>query len=175
MGTDDPLLLKLPKNIGRRIALKLGLHTIPWKRNPITEFFNGPPVDGTMSPQQNLPAYLTQNSACQLKQSASNPGYPFDMEWDAEYWNGCLGSCNHLAMEGGCDLCHSCADCGLPLDDDDYIDDECQIHSAMHLPDAVDIPELPPEVIFSLLFHFHLHLHFLLLHFLFVESFLFDF
>ena len=69
------------------------------------------------------------------------------MEWDAEYWNGCLGSCNHLAMEGDCDLCHSCADCGLPLDDDDdYIDDECQIHSAMQLPDAIDIPELPPEV-----------------------------
>ena len=75
-----------------------------------------------------------------LKLSASNPGYPFDIEWEAECWNGCLGSCNHLVMEGECDICHSCADCGLPLDDD------CQIHSGMQLPDAIDILELPPEV-----------------------------
>lgn len=155
----DDALLKLPKNIGRRIALKLDwLHAIPWKRNPITEFFNGPGVDSPISPptMHHPPSYIRENSAaaagCPLKESASNPGYPFDMEWDAEYWNGCLGSCNHLAIEGDCDLCHSCADCGLPLDDDDYIDDECQIHSAMHLPDAIDIPELPPEVTkFSLL------------------------
>lgn len=143
---DEARLSKLPKNLGRRIVMKLGLHTIPWKRNPITDFFTGSGPESPVSPPAGG-AYLSQqNSHCQLKQSTSNPGYPFDMDWEADYWNGCLGSCNHLAIEGDCDLCHSCADCGLPLDDEDYIDDECQIHSSMHLPDAVDIPELPPEV-----------------------------
>ena len=151
--SDDPL--KLPKELGRRIARKLGLHTIPWKRNPITDFFSGPVPDIHLS-SAHPPCY-PPNSNCPLKQSTSNPGYPFDMEWDAEYWNGCLGSCNHLAIEGDCDLCHSCADCGLPLDDDDYIDDECQIHSAMQLPDAIDIPELPPEVCFIEMSPYYLH------------------
>ncbi|XP_046644820.1 monocarboxylate transporter 3-like isoform X3 [Daphnia pulicaria] len=143
LDNQDPL--KLPKNLGRRIALKLGLHAIPWKRNPIAEFFNGTP-DMSLQPMSHG-QHFHHPTACPLKQSASNPGYPFDIEWDAEYWNGCLGSCNHLAMEGECDICQSCADCGLPLDDDDdYIDDDCQIHSGMQLPDAIDIPELPPEV-----------------------------
>ena len=137
--------LKLPKNLGHRIALKLGLHTIPWKRNPITEFFNGTGAEMNLQPMTGQ-HFHHASSSCPLKQSASNPGYPFDIEWDAEYWNGCLGSCNHLAMEGECDICQSCADCGLPLDDEDYIDDDCQIHSGMQLPDAIDIPELPPEV-----------------------------
>ncbi|KAI9557615.1 hypothetical protein GHT06_017443 [Daphnia sinensis] len=147
MGDQDAM--KLPKNFGRRIALKLGLHTIPWKRNPITDFFSAPGTDMDMQSNAGQQRFHRHDSAaCPLKQSTSNPGYPFDIEWDAEYWNGCLGSCNHLAMEGECDICHSCADCGLPLDDDDedYIDDDCQIHSATQLPDAIDIPELPPEV-----------------------------
>ncbi|XP_045031591.1 uncharacterized protein LOC116925378 isoform X2 [Daphnia magna] len=147
MGDQDPM--KLPKNFGRRIALKLGLHTIPWKRNPITDFFSSPAGDNNMQSAAGQRFHRHDSTACPLKQSTSNPGYPFDIEWDAEYWNGCLGSCNHLAMDGECDICHSCADCGLPMDDDDedYIDDDCcQIHSATQLPDAIDIPELPPEV-----------------------------
>ena len=148
-------LSKLPKNLGRRIALKLGLHTIQWKRNPITDFFSSSALESPVSPVHPGGPYISQNSHCQLKQSTSNPGYPFDMEWDpADYWNaGCLGSCNHLAIDGDCNLCHSCADCGLPLDDEDYIDDECQIHSSMHLPDAVDIPELPPEVFLAISYY----------------------
>jgi hypothetical protein len=85
------------------------------------------------------------------------PDYPFaEVEWDAEYWN---GECE----------CVECAECGLPLEydmddfeeeevdeDDDCLFEDADLHMHPHpigggggvvtLPDAVDIPELPPEV-----------------------------
>lgn len=156
-GVDqDPASMKMPKNIGRRIAVKLGLNSIPWKSNPLAEFFSS----GTRVEQADGRGVENEEHLAVLKDPAdvgdgNNPECLYDMDWD-EYWNGCLGGCDQM----DCDVCQQvaeeCADCGLPFEEDDavldYADDHnvavdhhIRHHHAM-LPDAIDIPELPPEV-----------------------------
>ena len=138
-SVDDPL--RLPKQIGRRIVRKLRLNSIPWKHNRFTEFF------ALHAGQQTAMANGGSTHQMPAKQSTSAPpaGYAYDVDWEPDYWDN-MGSCAELDAE--CELCQTCADCGLPLDDEDEDEcsaDDCHIHSAV-LPDAIDIPELPPEV-----------------------------
>ena len=187
------------KSFGQRIAAKFGLDSIPWKfaNNPLTELFTSshstvdvaapdspplPPLPASILHQQRYrQQQQQQQQPAVTPNTVSMPDYPYDVEWDAEYWNGCLmGSCNHL--DGECDLCHDCAECGLPFDyeeeDEEEVDEDddvlfeneaAEIHHHHHhhhparggqvanmmLPDTVDIPELPPEVNFFSMFNYH--------------------
>jgi len=129
-----------------------------------------PPLPASIL-QQQKPQQQQRRQPVVTENTVSMPDYPFaEVEWDAEYWNGCvMGSCNHL--DGECE-CVECAECGLPLDfdmddydeeevdeDDDCLFEDADLHMHPHpplgegggagvviLPDAVEIPELPPEV-----------------------------
>lgn len=154
---DLPSDVKSSKNIGKRIVQKLA--SIPWKNNPLTEFFSS----AEHEPDNHDPAMINKDpgsgsGACNNATGAVvgiyNPYHQEDVDWD-EYWNneGCLGGCDQM----DCEFCQQCADCGEGFDEDeavlDYEDQQQQQqqHIRHHhgmLPDAVDIPELPPEVLY---------------------------
>jgi len=110
------------------------------RKNRLSEFFSGDngPIPPPSIPTTEMMSFFPQNP---LDKATAN--YPYDIEWE-EYWNGCLGSCNH--MEADCDGCNSCIDCELPLDEQNCNGQHrCHMHALM-LPDAIDIPELPPQI-----------------------------
>ena len=133
------------KNLRRSITSTLD--RIQW-RSPFGPFFGVNDAGSPSPPPPPPPPTNAEIMSCFPHNTAlDKPNYNYDMEWE-EYWNACLGSCNHVE-DGDCDLCNSCADCGLPLDQEDFgAQRRCHIHPPM-LPDAVDIPELPAEVPFQ--------------------------
>ena len=122
------------------------------RKNRLSEFFSG---DNGPIPPPSIPTTEMMSCFPQNPLDKATANYPYDIEWE-EYWNGCLGSCNH--MEADCDGCNSCIDCELPLDEQNCNGQHrCHMHALM-LPDAIDIPELPPQVSLQHIYNIYINM-----------------
>jgi len=156
---------RLVRSVRRSFALQWDALQHSLRKNRLRELFSGDDVSATLPGSAAAGAGAGAPSTSCFTHNVVDK-YPYDVEWE-EYWNGCLAGCNGNAAdhqnddeeeeEGHCERCNSCTECGLPLENEqgqyraDCGQRLCRSHHIHHihqpmLPDAVDIPELPPEV-----------------------------